>query len=61
VAAIGPVSLVTLGICLLVIVVAYGIIFATSERSPRELAWTILPAVLLLVLLVVSTQAALAR
>lgn len=46
-----------LGLSLLVIVAAYGAILATTERSARELAWTILPALLLVALLAVSTQA----
>ena len=56
-----PISALTLALCLLVVAVAYGVIIATTERRPRELAWTILPALLLGVVLVVSAQAAFAR
>ena len=55
------ISSLTLALCLLVVAVAYGVIIVTTERRPRELAWTILPAVLLAVVLVVTAQAALAR
>jgi hypothetical protein len=37
------------------------VIIATTQRTARELAWTILPALLLVVVLVVSAQAAFAR
>ena len=50
-----------LALCLLVVVVAYGVIIATTQRTARELTWTILPALLLIVVLVVSAQAAFAR
>ena len=55
------ISALTLGLSLVVVVVAYGVIIATTQRTPRELAWTILPAILLAVLLVVTAQSALAR
>ena len=55
------ISTVTLALCLLVVVAAYGVIIATTERRPRELAWTILPALLLVVVLVVSARAAFER
>ena len=55
------ISGLTLALCLLVVVVAYGVIIATAQRTARELAWTILPALLLVVVLVVSAQAAFAR
>jgi hypothetical protein len=58
---VAAISALTLGLCLLVVVVAYGVIIATTQRTPRELAWTILPALLLVVVLVVSAQAAFAR
>ena len=41
---------------LAVIVVAYAAILAASRRSPRELAWTLLPALLLILLLVASAR-----
>ena len=55
------ISALTLALCLLVVLVAYGVIIATTQRTARELAWTILPALLLIVVLVVSARAALAR
>ena len=55
------ISALTLVLCLVVVLVAYGVIIATTQRTPRELAWTILPAVLLVVVLVVSAQAVWAR
>jgi hypothetical protein len=54
---VAAISALALGVCLLVIAVAYGVILATTERTPRELAWTVLPAVLLAVLLAISAQA----
>jgi high-affinity K+ transport system ATPase subunit B len=58
---VAAISAITLGLSLFVVVVAYGAIIVTSQRTPRELAWTILPAVLLLILLVVTAQLAFAR
>jgi hypothetical protein len=58
---VAAISALTLVLCLLVVVAAYGVIIATTQRTPRELAWTILPALLLVVVLVVSAQAAFAR
>jgi len=58
---VAAISAVMLALCLLVVVVAYGVIIATTQRTARELTWTILPALLLIVVLVVSAQAAFAR
>jgi hypothetical protein len=58
---VAPISALTLAICLVVVVIAYGVIIATTQRTPRELAWTILPALLLVLLLAVTAQAAFAR
>jgi hypothetical protein len=58
---VAAISAFTLALCLLVVAVAYGVIIATTQRTARELAWTILPALLLVVVLVVSAQAAFAR
>jgi len=58
---VAAISALTLALCLVVVVVAYGAIIATTQRTARELAWTILPAALLLVVLVVTAQAAFAR
>ena len=55
------ISALTLALCLLVVAVAYGVIIATTQRTARELAWTILPALLLAVVLVVSARAAFER
>lgn len=48
----------TLGIGLVVVVVAYVVIVVSTRRTPQELAWTLLPAVLLAVLVAVTIGAA---
>jgi hypothetical protein len=58
---VAAISALTLVLCLVVVVVAYGVIIATTLRTPSELAWTILPALLLAAILIVTAQAALAR
>jgi hypothetical protein len=58
---VAAISAFTLVLCLLVVAVAYGVIIATTQRSARELTWTILPALLLAAVLAVSAQTALAR
>jgi ABC-type dipeptide/oligopeptide/nickel transport system permease subunit len=58
---VAAISALTLGLCLAVVVISYGVIIATTQRTPRELAWTILPALLLVVVLVVTAQTQFAR
>lgn len=58
VAAIGVLSNLFLVATLVVTVAAYLTIFLTTERSPREILWTLLPAVLLAVLVAISIERA---
>jgi hypothetical protein len=58
---VAPISALTLLLCLVVVAVAYGVIIATTQRTARELAWTILPALLLVAVLFVTARAAFAR
>jgi len=52
---------IILVVSLAVVIGAYATIIATTQRSPRELAWTLIPALLLALLVAVSTNNALAR
>ena len=49
---------VVLAVAVPVVVVAYVVIIGAARGSPRELAWTLLPAALLAVLLVATARAA---
>ena len=48
----GGLSMLGLGLAALVAVLAYAAIVRSTGRSPRELAWTLIPALLLVTLFV---------
>ena len=55
--AISGLSPLTLGVGIVVVIVSYAVIIAAARQSIRELIWTVIPAVLLLVLLYFSARA----